>query len=168
MKNWGVAFVCLFLGGCLSADLTHRSAFKDVVEKTLTIQRPSLITPGTELKSVAFGGRIELFILTEVPENYEQRVAEGLRSNSVLVPIGTELRLERIERRNLIDAGVEILAFGVIRNPESGAMEPFVHELTRGLGSTLGRAPWEDSSVPERRKAIMNGIRDFRIGPAVE
>ncbi len=163
-----VVLACLMLGGCLSVDITHREAFADIVGKTLTIQRPSVISPGSVMKSVMFGGSLDLFILRERTDDYDQSVAKGWEKDSILIPAGSELRVERIERRNLIDAGVEILVFGVIRNPKSGKFEPFAHALTRGLGSTIGRAPWEDSSVPEVRGAQMEGIRDFKIGSATD
>jgi hypothetical protein len=167
MKTAAV-LICLLLSGCFSADLSNKKAFADVIGKKLTIQRPSIISPGSVMKSATWGGKLAVLALDEVPDNFNALVAQGLLQDAVVVPVGTELRVERIERRNLVDAGVEILAFGMIRNPKTGKMEAFVHELTRDLGNTIGRAPWEDSTVPKLRDAKMNGIRDFDYGAPID
>jgi hypothetical protein len=152
-----LVLISLLLSGCFSVDLSSRAEFADVVGKKLVTQCASMVTPGSVMKSVGSGGDLELLILTE---DIDQRVRQ-----SVMVPVGTELRVDKIERRNSIDHGVEVLAFGIIRHPDTGKMEPFAYKLTRNGGGAIVHAPWEGDNVPELRKAELGGIRDFKIGP---
>lgn len=119
------------------------------------------------MKDVFWGGELSVLVLQEMPKDFEARVAKGWEKDSVVVPVGTEVRLERFERRNLIDHGVEVLAFGQIRHPQTGKMEPFTFWITDDGGNVTVRAPWEDSTVPDFRSTEMTGIRDFGIGAPV-
>ena len=75
------------------------------------------------------------------------------------------MRIKRIERRNLIDSGIEILAFGTLRRPDTGEEIEFIYELTADLGRQIRRAPWEDESVPTLRPASGSEWINIHVAP---
>lgn len=133
----------LLLAGCLSSNLLEQDAFKAYVNRDLTIQRQTAYLYRREyMTNVWYGRWVEVYTIGETAR---------MDAPSIALPVGTPLRIKRIERRSLIDAGIEIIAFGTLRRPDTGEEVQFIYELTAGLGSELRRAPWEDESTPALR-----------------
>jgi len=93
------------------------------------------------MRSILWDGWTEIWRIEDKPPSMP----------AVKIPVGTPVRITRIERRNLIDHGTEILAFGVIRMPTTGLETEFIYELTVSLGDQIRRPPWQDLSMQERR-----------------
>jgi hypothetical protein len=142
MKLNVILVVCLLgLMGCLSSRATRFGEFGGHFGNGLKTQRPAVLQKGEYMKSILFGGWVETHYLRDEPNNptYEA------------IPIGTAVKISKIERRNLIDHGTEVLAFGVLTWPDGKRTIKFIYELTDGLGDQIRRAPWEDDSVPVLR-----------------
>lgn len=144
MKAASILLLCLFtLTGCQSSDVSRSKEFRPHLAGGFKTQRVSYAYKSEQMKSVMFGGWVEVWRLTDNRPSMP----------AVMIPVGTPVKITRVERRNLVDHGIEILAFGVVRMPDTGIETEFVYELTAGLGERIRRAPWQDQSVPEFRSA---------------
>ena len=144
MRAVSILLLCvLTLTGCLSSDISRSQEFRSHLVGGLKTQRVCYAYKSEHMKSVMFGGWVEVWRITDDRPSIP----------AVIIPVGTPVRITRIERRNLIDHGTEIVAFGVVRIPNTGTETEFLYELTVGLGERIRRAPWQDQSVPEFRSA---------------
>lgn len=129
-----LVLVLLTLTACLSSDVSRSSAFRAHRAKDLKTQRITFIYPDEYMKSILWGGWVPIYYMED---------SAGGRENVISIPIGTPVRIRKIERRNLIDHGVETLAFGVLRRPDTGVEVEFIFDLSSDMGRTVPKAPWE-------------------------
>jgi hypothetical protein len=140
MKAPWILLLCpLILSGCLSSDVSGSKIFRSHLESGLKTQRACYVYESEQMKSVMWGGWIKVWRMGN----------DRPRMPAVKIPAGTPVIIKRIERRNLAPHGIEIVAFGVVRMPDTEVETDFVYELTVGLGEQIRRAPWQDESVPE-------------------
>jgi len=136
IKSTPILAIALILSGCLQYPVTSESEFRHHTQGDQRIQVDCIIRDGKYVDNIIWGSQQPAVFL-----DYENPSFPVPSSRHV--PIGTEIKILKIEKRNLVDHGTEILAFGVLKRFPNETDTPIVFELTEGLGGSLRLAPWE-------------------------
>jgi hypothetical protein len=132
--------LCLLIAACSSTDVSRTSPFSSVSHQSVPILRTvclKLLNEGLILGDGISFLRRPSFELTDRGPDVPHRV----------LATGTKVHLTSIQDEVLIDGRLQV-AYGSTALAD-GTEADFAYRW--GFHSTLKRAPWESSSVPDRR-----------------
>lgn len=137
MKNTLVILLGFIVSGCLQMDVTRNRTFSHHASSEQSTRVPCIIRDSAYMKSIWWGGWVNVSRLAYDDNPYSPATPRQF------VPVGTKLKIRKIEKRNLVDHGIEVLAFGTLYDFPKNRNTDFIFEFTEGGSSGFRKAPWE-------------------------
>ena len=133
--------LCLIVTACSSTDVSRVPPFSSVSHQPVSIVRTSYLKPLNE--GLILGDGISF--LRKPSYELTDRKPDGAHR---ILAAGTRIQIESVQDEVLIDGRSQVAYGSTVLADRSAA--DFAYRW--GFLNTLTRAPWESSSVPERRQ----------------